>query len=200
MTREQTTAIVLCGGRGTRMGGEDKPLLDLGGKTLIAHVIERLSGQVDAVVLSCGGRASAYRQFDCPVVLDQHPDQGPLGGFVSTLPRVATPWLLTMPCDVPFLPTNLVVALAPSCRRRGATVAAAGGRRQNLALLLDRRRAQSLATFFARGERAIRHWLDENQVAAVEFPVSAFHNINTPADLAAARQRVAQEDRQGWPH
>ena len=172
------------------MGVEAKPLLDLGGKALVAHVIERLSVQVDAIVLSCSGTAGAYRRFGCPVVLDQHQNQGPLGGLVSAFPQVATPWLLAMPCDVPFLPANLVAALAPACRLRGAAVAAAGGRRQNLALLLDRRQARSLATFFARGERALWRWLDENQVDAVEFPSSAFHNINTPADLAAARQRV----------
>ena len=199
MAGEQTTAIVLCGGRGTRLGGEDKPLLDLGGKPLIAHVIERLAGQVDALLLSCAGDASVYRRFGRPVVLDRHHDQGPLGGFVSTLPEVATPWLLAMPCDVPFLPADLVAALAPTCRRRGAAVAAAGGRRQNLALLLDRRHAHSLATFFALGGRAIWRWLDADRVEAVEFPASAFHNVNTPADLAAARRRIADAERE-WPH
>ena len=177
------------------MGGEDKPLLDLGGKPLIAHVIERLEPQVDAIVLSCSRSADAYGRFGWPVVLDVHQDEGPLGGFVSALPRTATPWLLATPGDMPFLPADLVNALAPACRRRGAAVAAAGGRRQNLTMLLDRCRARSLAAFFAAGGRAVWRWLDDHQASTVEFAESAFHNINTPANLTAAHQRIAHGSR-----
>ena len=196
MASERTTAIILCGGRGTRLDGEDKPLLDLGGKPLIAHVIERLAPQVDAIVLSCSRSAgTSYRQLDWPVVHDAYQDEGPLGGFVSALPHTATPWLLITPGDMPFLPADLVDALAPVCCHRGVAVAAAGGRRQNLTMLLDRHRARALAAFFGGGGRAARRWLDDRQASTIEFAASAFHNINTPADLAAARQCIARSRR-----
>ena len=195
MAPEPTTAIILCGGRGTRLGSEDKPLLDLGGKPLVAHVIERLAPQVDGIVLSCSRSRDAYRRLGCPVVLDEHSGEGPLGGFVSALPGTATPWLLATPGDVPFLPPDLVAAMAPACHLHGAVVARAGGRRQNLTMLLNQARALALAAFFAAGGRAVWRWLDDNRVSAVEFAASAFHNVNTPADLAVARQRFARRDR-----
>lgn len=202
MAPQSTTAIILCGGRGTRLGNADKPLLDLGGKPLVAHVIERLAAQVDVIVLSCSRSAAAYRRLGHPVVLDEHGDAGPLGGVVSALPRTTTPWLLTTPGDMPFLPADLVATMAPACHRQGAAVASAGGRRHNLTILLDRPRALALATFFAAGERAAWRWLDDNHVRAVEFDAAALHNVNTPADLAAARQRVkrAPVRREDWPH
>lgn len=188
--RPAVTAIVLCGGQGRRMAAVDKPLLRLGEHTLVGHVIERLRPQVDRFVLSCGRSAAEYEQFGHPVVLDEHPGEGPLGGIVSALPDAAASWVLTTPADTPFLPPNLVDALAPACRREGAVVAMAGGRRQNLTLLLDQSAAESLCAFFARGGRAVHRWLQANAVPAVAFPADGFLNVNTPADLEAARSRL----------
>lgn len=193
-TRETTTAIVLCGGQGARLGGVDKPLVDLAGRPLLGHVLDRLRPQVGGIVLSCAG-AKPHRDFGCPVVVDAQPNQGPLGGIVSALATVSTPWVLTSPCDTPFLPMNLVDALAVACRCAGAAVAAAGGRRQNLCMLLEQRRAASLAAFFAAGGRAAHRWLDANGVPAVELPATAFLNVNTEADLQAARERFAHTAR-----
>lgn len=189
-TREATTAIVLCGGRATRLGGVEKPLADLGGQPLVRHVLERLAPQVDAVVLA-GASAQSYRCFGHRLVADSAPSQGPLGGIVSALAVVATPWVLTAPADTPFLPTNLVAKLAAACPGHGAAVAVAGGRRQNLSLLLDATRAASLAAFFAAGGRAIHRWLDANRVPTVAFPAADFLNVNTAAELRAARRMLA---------
>ena len=188
--RPEVTAIVLCGGHGRRMAAVDKPLLRLGERTLVGHVIERLRPQVDRFVLSCGRSAAGYEQFGHPVVLDEQPGEGPLGGIVSALPEAAASWVLTTPADTPFLPSHLVDALAPACRREGAVVAMAGGRRQNLTLLLDRAGAESLRAFFARGGRAVHRWLRANAVPAVAFPADDFLNVNTPAALEAARSRL----------
>ena len=188
--RPPTTAIILCGGRGTRLGGIDKPLLDLGGKPLLGHVIERLRPQVDAVLLSCARESADYEAFGYPVVEDEDDAQGPLGGFVSAMPHVRTPWVLTTPADTPFIPCDLVDSLAPTCRQHGAAVVTAGGHRQNLAMLVDREHADSLAAFYRRGGRAIHRWLVANAVAEVEFPAAGFLNVNTPDDLEAARQQA----------
>ena len=110
--RPAITAIVLCGGRATRLGGADKPLLAVGDKALLGHVIDRVRPQVDALLLSCAKATAVYEAFGHPVVEDRDAGQGPLGGFVSALPQVRTPWVLTTPADTPFLPDNLVTSLA----------------------------------------------------------------------------------------
>lgn len=187
--RPAITAIVLCGGRGTRLGGVDKPLLKIGDKALLGHVIDRVRPQVDALLLSCGKASSVYEAFGHPVVVDRDAGQGPLGGFVSALPQVRTPWVLTTPADTPFLPDNLVARLAVVCGRAGCAVVTAGGHRQNLAMLLDADHAQSLAAFYEDGGRAIHRWLVANAVTEVEFPADGFLNVNTAEDLAAAEAR-----------
>ena len=185
--RPAITAIVLCGGRATRLGGVDKPLLRVGDKPLVGHVIDLVSPQVDALLLSCGKATPAYKAFGHPVVEDRDAGQGPLGGFVSALPHVRTPWVLTTPADTPLLPDNLVAPLAVECGRGGAAVVTAGTHRQNLAMLLDAAHAQSLAAFYEDGGRAIHRWLVANAVTEVEFAEDGFLNVNTAEDLARAR-------------
>ena len=186
------TAIVLCGGRATRLGGIEKPLADLGGKSLLAHVIARLEPMVDDIVLSVGGDPERYEEFGYRTVPDDDPGQGPLAGIVSALAAVHTPWVLTTPADTPFLPSNLVAALAPACARRGAAVACAGGHRQNLSMLLEKRQAASLAKFYRAGGRAVHRWLLANDVDEVEFALDGFLNVNTPEDLSLARAETTR--------
>lgn len=191
MARPAITAIVLCGGRGTRLGGVDKPFLKVADKALLGHVIDRVGPQVDELLLSCAKTTAAYEAFGHPVVEDRDADQGPLGGFVSALPHVRSPWIFTTPADTPFLPGNLVAALADVCERTGAAVATAGGHRQNLAMLLDAEHARSLAAFYEDGGRAIHRWLAGNAITEVGFPADDFLNVNTAEDLATAEARYA---------
>ena len=165
----------------------DKPLLEVADRVLLGHVIDRVRPQVDALLLSCGQATPAYEAFGHPVIEDRDAGQGPLGGFVSALPQVRTPWVLTTPADTPFLPDNLVALLAAVCERSGAAVVSAGGHRQNLAMLLDAEHAQSLAAFYEDGGRAIHRWLVANAVTELEFPAAGFLNVNTADDLARAR-------------
>ena len=192
--RPAITAVILCGGRATRLGGIEKPLTDLGGKPLVAHVIARLEPMVDQIVLSVARDVERYEQFGYPVLADIDPDQGPLAGIVSALAAVQTPWTLTTPADTPFLPPNLVNALAPACAVRGAAVVSAGGHRQNLSMLLDQRAAASLAEFYRSGGRAVHRWLLATGVDEVDLAQDGFFNINTLEDLARAR---AETERRG---
>ena len=191
---EEVTAIVLCGGRGSRLGGVAKPLVGLGGKPLLAHVIERLRPQVDAILLSCATPSTGYERFGCPIVEDRVAGAGPLAGIASSIPHVLTPWTLTTPADTPFLPADLVAALAPACLRSGAAVPMAAGRRQNLTLLLDRANAECLAAFYAKGGRAAHRWLDGSAAEAVELPEEGLFNVNTPEDLAWAQRALTALD------
>lgn len=189
--RPAITGVVLCGGRATRLGGVDKPLLKVGDKALLGHVIDRVRPQVDELLLSCARTTAAYEAFGHPVVEDRDAGQGPLGGFVSALPHVRSPWVFTTPADTPFLPENLVASLAKVCERNGAAVVTAGGHRQNLTMLLDAEHAQALAAFYEDGGRAIHRWLVTNAITEVDFPSDGFLNVNTPEDLAAAEARYA---------
>ena len=100
--------------------------------------------------------------------------------------------MLTTPADTPFLPSNLVADLAPACARRGAAVACAGGHRQNLSMLLEKRQAASLAEFYRAGGRAVHRWLLANGIDEVEFAQDGFFNVNTPEDLALAHERTTR--------
>lgn len=193
----QILAIVLCGGKGRRFGTAPKPLADLHGKPLVAHVIDRLKPQVDDIVLSCAQPDPAYEQLGYRVVLDTTPDEGPLGGIVSVLDVIVPAWVLTAPADTPFLPHDLVASLAPACQQRGVAVAHAGGRQQNLVVLMHKAHTASLRRFFESGGRAVHHWLDDKAAAVVEFPAAGFLNVNTPADLSAARRHTVTMEAPG---
>ena len=169
----------------------DKPLLKVGNKALLRHVIDRVGPQVDELLLSCAKTTTGYEAFGHPVVEDRDAGQGPLGGFVSALVHVRTPWVFTTPADTPFLPGNLVASMAEACARTGAAVVTAGGHRQNLAMLLDAEHARSLAAFYEDGGRAIHRWLAGNAITEVDFPADDFLNVNTAEDLAAAEARFA---------
>ena len=163
----------------------------VGDKALLGHVIDRVRPQVDALLLSCAKTTAAYEAFGHPVVEDRDARQGPLGGFVSALAHVRTPWVLTTPADTPFLPDNLVASLAEACERTGGAVVTAGGNRQNLAMLLDTEHAQSLAAYYEDGGRAIHRWLVANAAPEVDVPADEFLNVNTAEDLAVAEAHYA---------
>lgn len=189
----QVTAILLCGGRGSRLGGEDKPLLRANGQRLVDHVIAALRPQVGRFVISCGRDAGPYLELGHPTVADLRPGDGPLGGIASALPMVETDWLLTYPGDAPFPHPLLVRRLAPVARASGIAVPSAGGHRQNLVLLLSQPMAEALALFYREGGRAVRDWLDQRQVQSVDMTDAAdsFFNVNTPADLVSLAARLA---------
>ena len=195
MKPEQVTAIILCGGRGRRLGGVEKPLVRVGGRALVEFVIERLRPQVSRIVLSLGAGqdAKAYRGFGCDMLADAEADQGPLGGLVSCCENLSGEWFLSCPCDTPGTAPNLVEALSKDAAARGAAVAHDGKQRQNLSLLISRDKAESLIRFYAAGGRAAHRWLEANEIPPTNLAAisSSFININTPADLENFRHSAA---------
>ena len=214
MKRRDITAVVFCGGAGRRLGGVAKPLIEWRGRPLVGHVIDRIAGQVGAILLSTGADPELYARFrrraapgpsgavqalrsspdvPCRAVPDETPGEGPLGGFACCLDAVTSEWILTCPGDSPHVATDLVARLTPDAERNGVAVPHDGRRRQNLFLLIRRDRAHALADFYREGGRAIHRWLDAEGVAATPLPERAdtFFNINTPDDLASLR---AEED------
>ena len=100
ISREQITAVILAGGRGRRMGGDDKGLVELNGRPLIKHVLAVIAPQVSSVILNANRNLDRYAGFGYPVVRDDLLGfQGPLAGFAAAMAAATTPYLITMPCD-----------------------------------------------------------------------------------------------------
>ena len=191
MKAEDVTGIVFCGGTGRRLGGVEKPLIEVAGRPLLAWVLERLRKQVATVVLS-GANDPAYARFGCEMVPDRAPGEGPLGGFATAVEVAATDWIFTCPGDSPYLAENVIELLVEDAERVGVAVPHDGNRRQNLFLLMRRDRAESLVRFFEQGGRAAHRWLDENGIGVTDLSANAasFFNVNTPDDLESWRRRA----------
>jgi molybdenum cofactor guanylyltransferase len=179
------TAIVLAGGRGVRVGGRDKGLLPFRGKALVDHVIERLSPQVEELLVSANRNSEDYARRGYPVLADSLPHFcGPLAGVLVGLEKARFEWLVTSPCDTPLLPLNLVDQL---CRARGkslAVVAKGPHRTHYTNLLLHKDRLAALNAYLERGGRSVRGFLDAVGATTAEFPdEAAFSNFNGEAQF-----------------
>jgi len=186
------SAVVLCGGAGSRLGVADKTLLPVMGRPLISYTVAALSPQVGELVLACGRDPTPYTALGYRVVTDATPGEGPLGGVAAALRQVGSAWVLVYPGDAPFPDAALVQRLGPTAQAAGVAVPRTGSQRQHLVLLLARSRAEELVGFYATGGRAVREWLDDLGVEGVDMSDAAdsFLNINTPADLAACEERL----------
>lgn len=195
-TRAQITGVVLAGGRGTRMGGLDKGLVEFEGKPLAARVLARLAPQVGALLISANRNLDRYAALGAPVVTDLPdlaPFAGPLAGIRAALAAIRTPWLAVVACDTPNVPLDLVERLAAGLDGARASVAAAGGRTHGLCCLLDSTLRVPLDEALARGERRVAAWLRSVGARTVEFAdAEAFVNFNAAADLHAAVLRTTQ--------
>ena len=128
-TRALVTGLVLAGGLGRRMSadgaGVDKGLALLGGRPMVAHVIDRLAPQVGTLLINANRNADRYAAFAHPVIPDAIEGYaGPLAGLHAGMRAAATPWIVTAPCDSPFLPEDLVARLWHA--RQGAPGGQAG--------------------------------------------------------------------------
>ena len=191
------TGLVLAGGRGQRMGGADKGLQRLHGEPLAAHVLARLAPQVGALAISANRNREVYATLGAPwqasVIADSLPDYpGPLAGLLAGLRAARTEWLLSAPCDSPWLPADLAVRLADAARERGvaiatATTTSAAGEvsLHPVFALLHTSLADDLAAFLDAGERKVRAWYARHTAAEVNFADErAFYNVNSLQDLA----------------
>ena len=193
--RSDITGLVLAGGRATRMGGIDKGLVEVGGRTLVEQVIERLHPQVGAILVSANRNIDTYRSFGFPVLLDAddglEPFPGPLAGMLAGLRAARTPWLATVPCDAPLLPADVVSRLADARGKSRAAVAYVGERIEPMFCLLHADLAEDLARALAHGERRAEAWLRGIGAAPAAFlRPEGFANLNTPQEVRAhdARQ------------
>jgi molybdenum cofactor guanylyltransferase len=205
--RPDVTGVVLAGGQSRRMGGGDKGLLEVAGKPMLAHVIERLSPQVGQMVINANGDPNRFAGFGLSVVPDT------VGGFVGPLAGVlagmrwslahapAARWIVTVAGDAPLVPADLVSRLAAAIdNRRGVALARSNGELHPVIGLWPVGLADDLEQELSRGVRKVLHWTDRHGTIPVDFAmanlggveVDPFFNANTPQELDALRAILAK--------
>ena len=190
--------VILAGGRAQRMGGSDKGLLDLGDRPILAHVIERLRPQVDALALNANGDPARFAGFGLPVLPDSVPGHaGPLAGVLAGLDWAAgqgASAIVTAAADTPFFPRDLVAVLTAAAAAAGTPLAAAvtphdlGRDRHPTFGLWPVALREDLRAALASGLRKVVLWTEPHGCARACFADSeAFFTVNTPEDLSRAQ-------------
>ena len=185
MSGGDTFGVILAGGLSRRMGGGDKPLHPLGGRPMLAHVIERLAPQCAGLAINANGDPARFAEFGLPVWPDPVPgNPGPLAGILAALESSPLPWVVTVTGDAPFLPPDLVERLHGA----GAPLAcaASAGRAHPPVALWPRHLAGELRRAILGGERRVGAWAMAHGAACVEWEGDPFLNVNTPEELEAA--------------
>jgi molybdopterin-guanine dinucleotide biosynthesis protein A len=190
------TGIVLAGGMGRRMGGVDKGLLPFHGKPMVAHVLDRLRPQVAEILVNANREIDAYAQFGYPVIPDAIGGYaGPLAGLHCGLSAAHHPLAVTVPCDSPFLPLDLVARLYAALQQQDADLAVArtGDQPHPVFCLCRTSVLPNLTQFLAGGGRKIDTWYAGLNTVEVAFDdeAEAFANINTPEELSCMQQAAA---------
>lgn len=200
------SALVLAGGRGSRMGGVDKGLQKFHDTPLALHTVLRLQmqegGLIGDLMINANRNLAAYEAFGAPVWPDTLSDYaGPLAGFMTGLERCERPYLLTVPCDTPLFPLDLALRLAAAFDDPDTEIAMAAApeadgqiRPQPVFCLLGVQLLESLVAFTQAGGRKIDRWTAQHQTVIVPFDrpqddPQAFYNANTLAELHALEQR-----------
>ncbi len=200
----EIAGIILAGGLSRRMGGGDKTLLALGGRSLLDHVVARLAPQVGPLALSANGDPARFGATGLPVLADiVEGYAGPLAGILTGLEWAAanttSAALVTAAGDTPFLPANLVARLSDAAARRPGSIAVAssGGKRHPTFALWPLGQRQALRHFLVdEDNRRVSAFIERHDFVEVEFPLLAgdgaeldpFFNINIADDLAVAER------------
>ncbi|HES75503.1 MAG TPA: molybdenum cofactor guanylyltransferase [bacterium] len=190
------TGVILAGGRGTRMGGVEKGLLDWQGRPLIAHLIDALAPQVDSLMLNVNRAHERYASFDLPLIGDapELAGLGPLAGLHSALSHSPTELVVCVPCDLPELPYDLVQRLlaASQGRRTSAPLSyvTSGGRTYPTLCLCHVAWREPLAASLRQGHCAAWRWFDAQQAGVADLGVWVPENFNTPESLLHTKKTL----------
>lgn len=187
------SGIVLAGGKGRRMGGVDKGLVDFLGQPLVAHVLARLRPQVDEILINANREIERYQSFGYPVIQDDIAGfAGPLAGLHCGMRAAKHSYVVTVPCDSPFLPFDLVSRLMNALMQHDAdlAVAVADNQPQPVFCLCRKSQLPNLHQYLENGGRKIDSWYAALKTVEVPFNDNpqAFANINTLEDLSCLAQ------------
>ncbi|MCZ8041532.1 MAG: molybdenum cofactor guanylyltransferase MobA [Beijerinckiaceae bacterium] len=198
-----TLGLLLAGGLARRMGGGDKPLRTIAGRSILAHVIERLAPQCDGLVVNANGDPARFAAYGLPVVADSVPDfAGPLAGILAGLDWMAvhrpeSEWLVSVAADTPFIPHDLIARLHEAREAQNVPLACAasgGWTHPVIGLWPVRLRADLRHALTVEDERKIDRWTARHGCASAEWPVTPvdpFFNANKPEDLDEAERLFA---------
>jgi molybdopterin-guanine dinucleotide biosynthesis protein A len=198
--RPATLGVLLAGGLARRMGGGDKPLKTIGGRTILDHVIARLAPQCDGLILNANGDPARFASYGLPVVADTVEGfAGPLAGILTALDWVAanrpeTKWVLSVATDCPFLPRDLVARLQRAREGENAQLAVAASDGQMhpvIGLWQVALRDELRHALVVEDIRKIDRWTARYRLATVTWPVEPvdpFFNANTADDIAEAER------------
>lgn len=190
--------VLLAGGQSRRMGGGDKALMTLGGRPMLAWIIERVQPQVAALAINANGDPGRFAGFGLPVVADGVEGfVGPLAGVLAGLDWAAVAYpdvthVASFACDAPFLPADLVTRLAAAVVGQPADMAcaASGGRHHPVVGLWPVHLRHALReALSSEGVRKVDVWTSRYRCIRVDFPdrpIDPFFNVNRPEDLAQA--------------
>ena len=190
------SAIIMAGGRATRMGGVDKGLISLQNQPLIQYVISRLQSQVDEILINANREIAQYEAFGYDILQDENQDfAGPLAGVLLGLKHAKHDLVLAVPCDSPLLPLDLVARLQKGMAesRMDIAVASSDGNTHPVFCLMKKSVLPNLIGFLDAGERKVSTWQKSQKYIEVDFSdcSEAFVNLNTPQDLADLEQKLA---------
>lgn len=178
------SCIILAGGAGKRFGNQDKGFVLLDDKPLIEHTVERIRPQVDEIIISANRNFKEYRDYSDSVISDEHDGfQGPLTGIVSCLPHCGYEWALIVPCDLPFLPIDLVKRLCAG-NESDIVIVETDGEKQ-LVFLMHASLLSSLQEYIESGNRKVMSWIEQLNPSVVSFndESDSFLNINSEDQL-----------------
>ncbi len=192
--KKNITAVILAGGKGRRLEGQDKGLVIYKNKPLIQHVIERIQPQVAEIVINANRNQETYANYGYTIISDEMSDfQGPLAGFATAMKTVKTDYIVTLPCDGPSLPLDLVSRMIMKLNAfdisydisNCVAVAHDGEWLQPVHALIPVTLIDSLETFLAKGDRKIDLWYAQHELIKVDFSdqPDAFFNINKKEQL-----------------
>jgi molybdopterin-guanine dinucleotide biosynthesis protein A len=187
--KERITGVILAGGRARRMGGADKGLITLNGKPMVEYTLHSLRSQVAMLMIIANRNLEAYQALgQCPVIADVVGDfAGPLAGMATGMQAARTEFILTVPCDSPFVTPHLAYCLFSALERQGArlSVATDGYRIQPVFALLPCDLVSDVKAFLNAGERKIDRWYKRHPTALANLADHAdtFLNINSQEEL-----------------
>ena len=189
------TGVILAGGQARRMGGDDKGLVPFQTRPLIQYAINAIKSQVNQVVINANRNLEQYQYYGYPVISDSLEGfQGPLAGMLSAMETAQTDYILTVPCDSPFISTQLRQRMMETLLLTGKQIAVAtdGERLQPVFCLIPCYLKDDLKQFLLNGDRKIDIWLAQHELAVVDFSdqPDTFINFNHPEDLAQRAYQI----------
>ena len=188
MALDNITGIILAGGQAKRMSGQDKGLVQLNKKAMIEYVLNAMKPQVSTIIINANRNQTVYEEYGFPVVTDQIEGYcGPLAGMASGLQAANTPFIVTVPCDSPLIPDNLVQKLYSILQDEDAEIctAHANERLQPVFTLMKTGLLSSMLEFLNNGERKIDKWFEKHRLAIADFSnqPDTFINVNSAEEL-----------------